>query len=139
MQQREQDPLSVQGTNDDSILSKRHIYFVNSKVFCLRFTNISRSASRLKYFDDEFLRVFATKPPRRSPLINRGYYIRFFSLTNYYCTRLLSTLTYFYLFIRCKIIRDALAHFLSSVDVGSKKQILSLGAGYVNQPITELD
>ena len=48
---------AVQGTNDSSILSKI-------------------STSELGYFDDECLKYFATKIVRRSPLVNRGYYIR---------------------------------------------------------------
>jgi tRNA wybutosine-synthesizing protein 4 len=32
--------------------------------------------ARLGYFPDEFLKTFVQKPARRSPLINRGYYIR---------------------------------------------------------------
>ncbi len=47
----------VQGTNDSSIVSKR-------------------SMVRMQYFHDPFLQAFVAKPSRRSPLINRGYYIR---------------------------------------------------------------
>ena len=50
-------PVLVQGTNDSSIVSKR-------------------SMARLGYVDDRFLRAFVRRPSRRSPLINRGYYIR---------------------------------------------------------------
>lgn len=35
MQQREQDPLSVQGTNDDSILSKRYLNSIRTSVAAL--------------------------------------------------------------------------------------------------------
>ena len=48
----------MQGTNDSSIVSKR-------------------SMARLGYFHDPYLQPFVAKPSRRSPLINRGYYIRF--------------------------------------------------------------
>ncbi|CAF3397491.1 unnamed protein product [Rotaria sp. Silwood1] len=47
----------VQGTNDSSILSKV-------------------SMVKLGYFNDLFLREFVDKDVRRSPSINRGYYIR---------------------------------------------------------------
>ncbi|UJR36652.1 hypothetical protein I4U23_029369 [Adineta vaga] len=49
--------VSVQGTNDSSILSKV-------------------SMVKLGYFVDIFLREFVDKDVRRSPSINRGYYIR---------------------------------------------------------------
>lgn len=49
--------LEVQRTNDESCVSKR-------------------SAARLGYIDDDFLRFFVRRPARRSPLINRGYYAR---------------------------------------------------------------
>ncbi|XP_022249699.1 tRNA wybutosine-synthesizing protein 4-like isoform X2 [Limulus polyphemus] len=49
--------LPVQGTNDSSIISK--------------FSMASRG-----YFCDKFLKFFAAKHQHRSPLINRGYYIR---------------------------------------------------------------
>jgi hypothetical protein len=59
--QGDQVPLAVQATNDDSIVSKR-------------------SAARFGYFNDEYLRAFVRKPPRRGQLINRGYYIRCFAI-----------------------------------------------------------
>lgn len=43
---------AVQGTNDSSILSKI-------------------SCSEMNYFDDRYLKHFATKIVRRSPLVNR--------------------------------------------------------------------
>ncbi|CAF1123671.1 unnamed protein product [Adineta steineri] len=49
--------VAVQGTNDSSILSKV-------------------SMVKLGYFEDLFLREFVDKDVRRSPSINRGYYIR---------------------------------------------------------------
>ncbi|XP_041366249.1 tRNA wybutosine-synthesizing protein 4-like [Gigantopelta aegis] len=48
---------AVQGTNDNSILSKS-------------------SSAAAGYFTDPFLQYFAAKKVRRAPLINRGYYIR---------------------------------------------------------------
>lgn len=53
----------VQHTNDDSVLSKR-------------------SAVALNYFHDAFLRYFVKRPTRRSPLINRGYYLRMAVITD---------------------------------------------------------
>jgi len=47
----------VQRTNDDAVLSKR-------------------SANKVGYFEDDFLRHFAGKLVRRAPLINKGYYLR---------------------------------------------------------------
>lgn len=51
--------MAVESTSDDAALSKL-------------------SAVRTGYFHDEFLPelVRAAKPPRRAPLINRGYYAR---------------------------------------------------------------
>lgn len=47
----------VQGTNDNSIVSK-----------C--------SMVNMGYFDDPFIGCFVSKRSRRAPLINRGYYVR---------------------------------------------------------------
>ena len=52
-----QNILSVARTNDDSSVSKR-------------------SAARAKYIQDNFLTHFVKKPSKRSALINRGYFIR---------------------------------------------------------------
>lgn len=76
---------AVQGTNDSSIVSK-----------C--------SMAAAGYFDDPFLKEFVSKTAKRSPLINRGYYIR------------------------ATAIDFLLKKFLSSDS--KKKQILSLGAGF---------
>lgn len=77
--------ISVQGTNDCSILSKHAM--VNKG-----------------YMVDPFLKAFTLKDaPRRSPLINRGYYIRM------------------------KAIEDVLHSF---VKTSGNKQIISLGAGF---------
>ncbi|CAG2220229.1 LCMT2 [Mytilus edulis] len=77
--------LKVQGTNDSSIVSK-----------C--------SMATAGYFNDPFLKEFVSKTAKRSPLINRGY------------------------FIRATAIDFLLKKFLSSDS--KKKQILSLGAGF---------
>ena len=81
---------SVQGTNDNSIVSK------------LSMVNFG-------YHDDQYLQYFVQKGQRRSPLINKGYYLR------------------------SKAVRSALQSWLSSGnfnDYGQKKQIISLGAGF---------
>ncbi len=77
---------AVQGTNDSSIVSK-----------C--------SVAAQGYFQDEYLKLFVSKTARRSPLINRGYYIR------------------------ARAIDDYLKHFLST-NQDKVKQIISLGAGF---------
>lgn len=58
--------VRIQRANDDSVVSKR-------------------SAVALGYFNDPFLRHFVTKPSRRTLLINRGYYIRMFVMTEGHC------------------------------------------------------
>lgn len=80
----------VAATADDAILSKL-------------------SCVRLKYYEDKYLEeLFANKKHvRRSPIINRGYYVRVASFD--------------------KMIVDFLSLKLCSK--GSKKQIISLGAG----------
>lgn len=77
--------VSVQGTNDCSILSKHAM--------------VSKG-----YMNDSYLKAFTLKDaPRRSPLINRGYYVRM------------------------KAVEDVLQSFLTTV---GKKQVVSLGAGF---------
>ena len=83
---RNRNDQAVQGTNDSSILSKI-------------------SASELGYFEDDCLKYFATKIVRRSPLVNRGYYIR------------------------AKLIDFMIKEFLSNTNA-VKNQILNLGAGF---------
>ncbi|EDO42453.1 predicted protein, partial [Nematostella vectensis] len=79
----------VQSTNDSSILSKF-------------------SMVRAGYFKDEFLKFFVTKDAKRSPLINRGYYIRIKAVSQVLSLFLESS-------FKCY------SHYL---------QILSLGAGF---------
>ncbi|KAI9281612.1 S-adenosyl-L-methionine-dependent methyltransferase [Sporodiniella umbellata] len=74
----------VRGTNDDATTSRL-------------------SAAALQYLQDPFVHCFVKKPVRRSPIINRGTFIR-----NYALDRLVQ-------------------QFLS---LGPKKQIVSLGAGF---------
>ncbi|XP_077984404.1 tRNA wybutosine-synthesizing protein 4-like [Glandiceps talaboti] len=81
--------VAIQGTNDSSVVSK-----------C--------SMIAQGYFQDDFLRHFVSKTRRRSPLINRGYYIR------------------------AAAVNLILKKFLNTT-VDSKqpfKQIVSLGAGF---------
>ncbi|XP_028663349.1 tRNA wybutosine-synthesizing protein 4 [Erpetoichthys calabaricus] len=78
---------AVQGTNDSSIVSK-----------C--------SAAGLGYFEDNFLKCFVQKTVRRSPLINRGYYIR------------------------AKAMSHCQMKFLQATQGHPRRQILSLGAGF---------
>ncbi|XP_007898284.2 tRNA wybutosine-synthesizing protein 4 [Callorhinchus milii] len=78
---------AVQGTNDNSIVSK-----------C--------SMASLGYFSDDFLKRFVNKTTRRAPLINRGYYVR------------------------AKAVDYVLRCFLKKTVSHSRRQILSLGAGF---------
>ncbi|KAG0738754.1 hypothetical protein G6F57_007173 [Rhizopus arrhizus] len=75
----------VRGTNDDATISRQ-------------------SAAALQYLQDPFVRYFVKRPIRRSPIINRGTFIRNHALDSILC------------------------QFLSIP--GPKKQIVSLGAGY---------
>ncbi|XP_019960117.2 tRNA wybutosine-synthesizing protein 4 isoform X2 [Paralichthys olivaceus] len=79
--------VAVQGTNDSSVVSKV-------------------SAAALGYFHDDFLQHFVCKVARRSPLINRGYYVRWRAVDH--CVR----------------------KFLHVTENCPKRQILSLGAGF---------
>ncbi|CAD5124194.1 DgyrCDS12493 [Dimorphilus gyrociliatus] len=79
---------AVQGTNDSSSLSKA-------------------SAANLGYFQDSYIKYFTSKKVRRSPLINRGYYIRQEAVTNT-VIQFLNTKTF----------------------AGIEKQVISLGAGF---------
>ncbi|ORE06106.1 leucine carboxyl methyltransferase [Rhizopus microsporus var. microsporus] len=75
----------VRGTNDDATISRQ-------------------SAAALQYLQDPFVRLFVKRPIRRSPIINRGTFIRNYALDSLVC------------------------QFLASP--GPKKQIVSLGAGF---------
>uniref|UniRef100_A0A8C7WV45 [Phosphatase 2A protein]-leucine-carboxy methyltransferase 1 n=1 Tax=Oryzias sinensis TaxID=183150 RepID=A0A8C7WV45_9TELE len=79
--------ISVQGTNDSSVLSKA-------------------SAAAQGYFRDAFIQHFVCRAVRRSPLINRGYYVRWRAVDH--CVR----------------------RFLQTTDRCPRRQILSLGAGF---------
>ncbi|CUG89621.1 leucine carboxyl methylase, putative [Bodo saltans] len=92
----------VQHTNDDSVVSKR-------------------SAGRMGYASDDYLRYFVRKVARRSPLINRGYYLRILAMT--------------------RLVEDTLRHFHAVFSNASSSatpaaaspprlQVISLGAGF---------
>ncbi|KAK3433955.1 hypothetical protein EUGRSUZ_D01230 [Eucalyptus grandis] len=78
-------------------------------------TNDDASASKLScvkkgYMQDDYIHLFVRKPVRRSPIINRGYFARWAALR-----KLL------YQFLDCE---------RHTEEKGTKKQILSLGAGF---------
>lgn len=64
------------------------------------------SAAAQGYFQDEFLQHFVCKVSRRAPLINRGYYVRW------------------------RAVEHCIRRFLHITENCSKRQILSLGAGF---------
>ncbi|KAI8878956.1 leucine carboxyl methyltransferase [Backusella circina FSU 941] len=77
----------VRGTNDDATVSRL-------------------SAVKLGYFNDPFVHLFVRQPVRRSPIINRGSFIRSYAI-------------------------DTLVkQFLSLSSPNKKKQIVALGAGF---------
>ncbi|CAO0795251.1 unnamed protein product [Mucor circinelloides] len=75
----------VRGTNDDATVSRL-------------------SAVNLGYFQDPFVKLFVKKPTRRSPIINRGTFIRSYAIDS------------------------IVSQFLNMP--GPKKQIVALGAGF---------
>ncbi|ROL55070.1 tRNA wybutosine-synthesizing protein 4 [Anabarilius grahami] len=64
------------------------------------------SAAAQGYFHDDFLKHFVCKVSRRAPLINRGYYVRW------------------------KAVDHCMNQFLHATKSCSRRQILSLGAGF---------
>ncbi|KAG5491173.1 hypothetical protein JIQ42_01070 [Leishmania sp. Namibia] len=91
----------VQRTNDDSVVSKR-------------------SAVAREYVRDKFVRYFVKKPSRRSPLINRGYYLRMAVMTD-----LIVRLVQSYLYAP-----ERQATVSAGDGCPPPVQVLSLGAGY---------
>ncbi|XP_078795157.1 tRNA wybutosine-synthesizing protein 4 isoform X4 [Oryzias latipes] len=79
--------IFVQGTNDSSVLSKA-------------------AAAAQGYFRDAFIQHFVCRAVRRSPLINRGYYVRW------------------------RAVDHCIRGFLQTTDRCPRRQILSLGAGF---------
>ncbi|RNF12025.1 tRNA wybutosine-synthesizing protein 4 [Trypanosoma rangeli] len=83
---------AVQRTNDDSVVSKRSAVFHN-------------------YFKDMYLRYFVRKLSRRSPLINRGYYLRMLVITD--------------------LVERSIRHLQTAAAASTGPvQVVSLGAGY---------
>ncbi|EMR11280.1 hypothetical protein PNEG_00309 [Pneumocystis murina B123] len=82
----------IQGTNDTSIVSKR------SAEYC-----------GYPFSENQYLRAFVKKPQRRSPVINRGYYIR------------------------CQAIETVIQNFVSEKN-NRYKIIINLGCGYDPMP-----
>ncbi|RNF23284.1 tRNA wybutosine-synthesizing protein 4 [Trypanosoma conorhini] len=82
---------AVQRTNDDSVVSKRSAVFHN-------------------YFKDPYLRYFVRKLARRSPLINRGYYLRMLVITD--------------------LVERCIRHLQGTAASAGPVQVVSLGAGY---------
>ncbi|KAK2979726.1 hypothetical protein RJ640_013454, partial [Escallonia rubra] len=111
---------AVQATNDDASASK--LYVLHSQLHEHRcfllvesinpFLSLAkRSCVRKGYMKDDYIHLFVRRPVRRSPIINRGYFARWAAL------------------------RKLLFQFLNSEIHNSekgytKKQILSLGAGF---------
>ncbi|KAG5492714.1 hypothetical protein JKF63_01294 [Porcisia hertigi] len=93
--------VRVQHTNDDSVISKR-------------------SAVAQSYIRDTFLRHFVKKPSRRSPLVNRGYYLRMAVMTD--------------LVVRLVRVYLNAPERHAAVNAGAPcpppVQVISLGAGY---------
>lgn len=85
-----QPPRSKRAKQDDSIMavsqSQCSVQFSITKK--LSKTNNSsivskRSVERLYYPEPHFFRYFVKKPQRRSPLINRGYWLRMYAVEHF--------------------------------------------------------
>ncbi|XP_040991325.1 leucine carboxyl methyltransferase 1 homolog [Juglans microcarpa x Juglans regia] len=88
----------------------------HSNTAAVQATNDDASASKLScvkkgYMKDDYIQLFVRRPVRRSPIINRGYFARWAAFR-----KLL------YQFLDCQGDMDGQGH--------TKKQILSLGAGF---------
>lgn len=75
---KQYDDLQVQGTNNSSIVSKRSVEMLYT--------------SKLNPEIGEWFKYFVKKPKRRSPAINRGYWIRMESIKQM-CLRIISSRT----------------------------------------------
>lgn len=98
---KETHDLFVQGTNDSSIVSKRSVEILYS---------LPVDNNQTQYFQH-----FVKKVPRRSPVINRGYWIRMRS------------------------IRMAVEKIISQQPLGQRINIINLGCGYDPLPFQLLD
>lgn len=68
----------IQGTNDSSIMSKRSV----ERLYWSKHLPGSKTTSNAGRHV-EFFRPFVEKPQRRSPVINRGYWIRMEAITRH--------------------------------------------------------
>lgn len=93
--------LFVQGTNDSSIVSKRSVEILYS--------------DKVEEDAKHFFQYFVKKSPRRSPVINRGYWIRM------------------------KSIRMAIEKIISQQPKGQRVNVVNLGCGYDPLPFQLLD
>ncbi|GMM45144.1 tRNA methyltransferase [Pichia kluyveri] len=93
--------LFVQGTNDSSIVSKRSVEILYNPIV---------EPESKPYFQH-----FVKKSPRRSPVINRGYWIRM------------------------KSIRMAIEKIIEAQPIGQRINIINLGCGYDPLPFQLLD
>ncbi|KAL2892549.1 Leucine carboxyl methyltransferase 1-like protein [Bienertia sinuspersici] len=93
------------GRENESGLATTCIHQLLEHLISSLVDNVCRSCVKKGYMRDDYIHFFVRRPVRRSPIINRGYFARFGAL------------------------RKFLFQFLSS-DVHTKKQVLSLGAGF---------
>lgn len=69
----------IQGTNDSSIVSKRSV----ERLYWAKHSPGSKTSNDTNAKHLEFFRPFVQKPQRRSPVINRGYWIRMEAITRH--------------------------------------------------------
>lgn len=93
--------LFVQGTNDSSIVSKRSVEILYNK-------SVNKNAK-------DYFQHFVKKTPRRTPVINRGYWIRM------------------------KSIRMSIEKIISQQPENQRINIINLGCGYDPLPFQILD
>ncbi|KAL8129820.1 hypothetical protein V2J09_018975 [Rumex salicifolius] len=94
----------------------KHAADAHSNTVAVQATNDDASASKLScvkkgYMRDEFIHLFVRRPVRRSPIINRGYFARWAALRKL-----------MFQFLDCE--------GETGEKVETKKQVLSLGAGF---------
>lgn len=93
--------LFVQGTNDSSIVSKRSVEILYNDI-------VDKNAK-------QYFQHFVKKSPRRTPVINRGYWIRM------------------------KSIRMAIEKIISQQPENQRINVINLGCGYDPLPFQLLD
>lgn len=81
---------SKRAKQDDSIMAVRtpHCFvqfYITKKLSKTNNSSIvsKRSVERLYYPEPHFFRYFVKKPQRRSPLINRGYWLRMYAIEHF--------------------------------------------------------